>query len=256
MTTERGTARPRTSTALATLGAVGVLLLSACGEDAEVQAVAAPPAAPSVPATPSAPSPAPTPSTSAAVPPAAAPVTVPMTDIELTGTADDGQQVRATLRLSGLMAATDPQLQAAWAGVGGSGPLPCDLDPQRDAAFVGTVQFDNLSPGFTPDLTFSAVLPLDRGSFGFETSSGGKCESRLRPTWQDASWGPVPVTVWIPDYYTPAAPQGDPEALTEMELALLREDGTSPYYDLTFTEGPWFSHDLVGVVWVELGALR
>lgn len=166
----------------------------------------------------------------------------PMETYVITQAGEDGYSQTATLELGPVVPYSQASsIEAAWAAVGGQGPIPCiDADPDGDgltnplrsetAGFAfGTLEIVNNAPDFPAE---DLIWRFNRGRQGSVTQSavglgysdGGSCSdlvvagAMIRPSWRSASWGPVPIVVTIADYLTPNAPEGDSAVLESAPL--------------------------------------
>jgi hypothetical protein len=146
-----------------------------------------------------------------------------------TTTRSDGFEQVATMTLYPAIPGQDAaRVQSAWEAVGGSGRFPCDdasvgtgqkITTPTSIFAVGTLFIENRTAEYGDGgimWQFTAGMPMDPKYFamGFGFSSGSSCRSLygfqpIKPTWNSAKWGPVPVIVAYSGLVTPSNPEGD-----------------------------------------------
>jgi hypothetical protein len=174
-----------------------------------------------------------------------------------TGTFSDSAGFKQTVTVTVapvVLGSDSAKLAAAWTQVGGKGAVPCaNAHPERtgNANFVlksdfagfavGTVRIVNDVPDFPAKAwTYQFTgLQWDGSSMGVAFSTGNRCEAlnagfMLTPKWVRATdWGAVPIVFAIPDYRSPANPQGDPAKLQKPIRAKLNLGTSTPPLEFT-----------------------
>jgi len=156
--------------------------------------------------------------------------------ITLGFTAEDGTTISGSLELSGLRGADDPNLQADWSAISQGPEMPCPADSSRDEVVIGTVAFTNETPNFTPTLNIMLASIGGPVSIGVAYSNEPRCEDlssasgsqfspAISPSFTSATWGPVPIEFVIPHYRSPAAPNGDPNLLKQLNVQITATQG-------------------------------
>lgn len=218
---------------------IAVFGLSACGSSGGSSArLTSPAPAPAI-ATPS--GPIVDSSSTAVVPTTAVSTATPPT--MRTGTfaisGQDGTRVTGSLRLTPPMHPADQSTTTAWQALS-SESMPCQVsDDSRDAVVLGALSLTNATPSFTPavKMVFAGLMSADFAtseSVGAAFSSGGECTGNgdpltVVPSFSGTDWGPVGIEIVVPNYYSPAHPQGDPSRLTHVGLSTVVADGQGTY---------------------------
>lgn len=165
-----------------------------------------------------------------------------------------GVRQRITFKSTSWMLGSDTaKLNAAWKSVGGEGDFPITDESLNGAklansvVLVGTVEYENLTPGFSTEDTFGGSLfggklsvTLKDGAKGadgtaldysnrtsvFQTSNNGITFPDQTGHFPDPNmgdkthWGPVPFAYALGDYKTPRYPDGDP-TLDSVEVTIV-----------------------------------
>lgn len=161
-------------------------------------------------------------------------------------TATSSQGIKVTVRLTFDAPVVDGSAAASanWTAFGASGSIPCATGSNQNAVIVGTLEFTNQTPSYTPDvyIDFSDMTTGGNMSFG-ANSNDGECVtdgsdgwegSTIQPTWTGAQWGPAAVAIVIQNYYGPDYPDGDSNLLGKTSLVVY---SPSDHYTVDSTTG-------------------
>lgn len=151
------------------------------------------------------------------------------TTYHATQTTSDGYKQTMTLTLYPAIPGRDlPVLNKAWAGVGGTGEVPCQdaagldmytgisIPTQTSVYAVGTLTIVNQTADFgSGDMRWDFAGGDNNGyAMGFGYSNGPECDSLssgtlTSPHWTSPTWGPVPIVVAYGNVVNPNHPDGD-----------------------------------------------
>lgn len=127
-----------------------------------------------------------------------------------------------------------------WTSVDATGSLPCVTDNQTDDVIVGTLQFDNATPSYTPNF-YVNLQHHDRQQLrprrGNGSGNGNQCitdgsehgrlSPAIQPNWVSSGLGTVPIDIFIHHDIGPAYPSGNPNNLGTLELVVNSQSAES-----------------------------
>ena len=167
-----------------------------------------------------------------------------------------GVRQRITFKSTSWMLGSDTaKLNAAWKSVGGEGSFPITDESLNGAklvnsvVLVGTVEYENLTPGFSTEDTFGGSLfggflsvTLKDGAKGADGTALGYADGSEASVFQTSNngvtfadrpghfpdpvmgdkthWGPAPFAYVMGNYKTPRYPNGDP-TLDSVEVKIV-----------------------------------